>query len=287
MSDQNQQNQQTITIPKTILITGKFLQFISLKLGTRFAAKLFVTPLKHKLPKREINMDKNSKQELIKIPKINKTINIYKYGEGDKKILLAHGWSGRGTQLVKIAEKLTSMGYKTISFDAPAHGKSPHKITNMQEFIDSIHYINKKYGPFETAVGHSLGGMSLLNAVKGGFQIKKLVTIGSGDMIMDIISDFVKNLQLKDAIAHKMKKQFDKKLGYDLNQLSSSIAAKEVNIPTLVIHDENDLDVPVSCAENIHQNLQNGEIYITQKLGHRKILGTEKVIQKISNFINQ
>jgi alpha-beta hydrolase superfamily lysophospholipase len=42
---------------------------------------------------------------------------------------------GRGTQLFKIADELLKQGYSTISFDAPAHGKSPGKTTIMVDFI--------------------------------------------------------------------------------------------------------------------------------------------------------
>ena len=92
-------------IPKLILLTAKFSQFISPKLTTVFAAKLFTTPIKHKMPKRELSMDKKSRQELLFIPKINKSIMVYHFGESDKKILLVHGWSGRGTQLYKFADE--------------------------------------------------------------------------------------------------------------------------------------------------------------------------------------
>ena len=44
---------QSLQIPKTILVTAKFLEAISQKLATLFAAKLFVTPIKYKIPKRE------------------------------------------------------------------------------------------------------------------------------------------------------------------------------------------------------------------------------------------
>jgi alpha-beta hydrolase superfamily lysophospholipase len=83
-----------------------------------------------------------------------------------KRVLLVHGWSGRGTQLFKIADELLKQGYSTISFDAPAHGKSPGKTTIMVDFITTIE-INKQFGPFDAAIGHSLGGMSVLNAKKG------------------------------------------------------------------------------------------------------------------------
>ena len=41
-----------------------------------------------------------STQENVFIESLNKTVVIYRYGKGDKKILLVHGWSGRGTQLI-------------------------------------------------------------------------------------------------------------------------------------------------------------------------------------------
>jgi alpha-beta hydrolase superfamily lysophospholipase len=83
-----------------------------------------------------------------------------------KKVLLVHGWSGRGTQLFKIADELLKQGYSTISFDAPAHGKSPGKTTIMVDFITTILEIEKQFGPFDAAIGHSLGGMSVLNNKK-------------------------------------------------------------------------------------------------------------------------
>jgi len=56
-------NINTFKIPKTILIAGKVLQFISNKLATKFAAKIFSTPLKFNVPKRELMMRKSAKKE--------------------------------------------------------------------------------------------------------------------------------------------------------------------------------------------------------------------------------
>jgi hypothetical protein len=56
---------QSLQIPKAITQTAKLLQAISPKLAILFAAKLFATPLKHSIPKRELNMEKNSKQNCL------------------------------------------------------------------------------------------------------------------------------------------------------------------------------------------------------------------------------
>ena len=277
---------QSLQIPKVITRTAKLLQAISPKLATLFAAKLFTTPRKHKIPKRELHMEENSVQTKLFIPKINKEIVVYQYGKSDKKVLLVHGWSGRGTQLFKIADELLQKGFSTISFDAPAHGKSGSKTTLMPEFIAAILEIEKHFDPFEYAVGHSLGGMSILNAIKQGLNVKKAVIIGSGDLIQDILDDFVLKIQLNPKTASMMKTHFEKKFGVEMESYSASFAAKSVEIPVLVIHDKNDDEISVKAAHDIHSNLKNGEILITEKLGHRKILGDKKVIESIINFIS-
>ena len=78
------------------------------------------------------------------------------------------------TQLFKIADALLKEGYTTISFDAPAHGKSPGNSTIMIEFIASIFELERQFGPFEIAIGHSLGGMAVLNAAKSGLEVQDL-----------------------------------------------------------------------------------------------------------------
>lgn len=287
MSKNKEIQAQTLKIPKVILITAKLFEAIFPKLATKFAAKLFTTPIKHRIPKREFHMDKESVQETVLIPSINKKIVVYHYGKAEKKILLVHGWSGRGTQLVKIADELVNLGYSTISFDAPAHGKSKGNSTIMVEFIASILELEKQFGPFEFGIGHSLGGMSILNAIRENLKVKKVVIIGSGDIIQDIIDDYIKKLKLKPEIGIKLRDHFEGKYKVKMNYYSASNAAKEVSIPVLIIHDENDEDVNVKAAYHIKENLKNSELMITKNLGHRKILGNTEVIKRIVEYIKE
>ena len=54
-----------------------------------------------------------------------------------------------------------------------------------------------------------------------------------------------------------------------------------------MVHDENDYEVPVKAGINIHQHVKNGDLLLTQGLGHRKILGDSNVIKKIIEFSKQ
>lgn len=277
---------QVLLTPSYIKFTGKLLTAVSPKLASRFTAWLFLKPYKYKLPEREKEIDNLFEHKSITVPSIDREIIVYfnKKAASGKTVLLAHGWSGRGTQMPDIALKLINSGYEVISFDAPAHGRAPGNMSMMPHFIESILHLEKQYGPFYAAVGHSLGGMSLLKAVKEGLQLQKLVIIGTANSISHITKEFVRNLELPEKVAIKMKTYFDTKFGEDMDNLSGAFSAKSVKIPTMVIHDVDDVDVHVSSAYEINDSLKNGELYITEGQGHRKVLGDPKVINKITTF---
>lgn len=276
---------QQILLPKPILLLGKILNYVSPTLATKFASELFLKPLRYKIPEREKKMDEQAIQEKMILPNSKKEIVVYHYGNSEKKILLLHGWSGRGTQLSVIAEALLQEGYSSISFDAPAHGKASGKKSMMPYFIEAALFLNEKYGPLQAAIGHSLGGMAALKAVKEGLPLKKLIIIGTANSVTNITKEFVQNLKMSENIAARMKKHFDKEFGEDMDNYSGAVSARAVKVPTLVVHDTEDVDVPAKSAYEIHDKLSDGELFITNGLGHRRILGNQKVIAKILEFI--
>ena len=264
---------------------GKAIQFISKDMAALYTGRILAAPIKVKTPERELMMRESAKKERLPVPSLKADIQVYIYGYSKVKVLLVHGWAGRGTQLFQIADKILENKMMVISFDGPAHGLSPGKRTNMLEFMSSIREIDKKYGPFHAAIGHSYGGMSLINAVAEGLKLKKLVTIGADNSIPQIFQYFVKKMELKPVIADKLEKMFEKKYHLKLDSFSSEHKAPKVTIPTLVVHDSDDKYVNVSSAVAIRQNLKQGVLLITNGLGHHKIFKDKFVIQRIINFI--
>ncbi len=272
-------------IPSSIIRTGQLLQFFSNSLAANFALKVFSTPPQFKIPEREKMMRESAKNELISIPKVKNQVMVYEYGYSKTKILLAHGWAGRGTQLYEIADKLLENGMMVISFDAPAHGLSKGKTANFSEYIATLNHLNDKYGPFEAAIGHSFGGINLLNVLSKKPFIKRLVVIGIEASNHKIIEEFIRKLKLKPKIAQLLKKKMNSKFNTNLEATAAIETAKKVMIPTLVIHDTQDYDVDVSAAYKVRQSLENGLLLITNGLGHRKILRDHTTIFKMIDFI--
>ncbi|MDY0779410.1 alpha/beta fold hydrolase [Tenacibaculum sp. IB213877] len=274
----------SIAIPSSIRLIAKSLQLFSSKLTVIFTDKLFTTPVNFSVPKREQVMWESAQKKRVKVESLGQEIDVLSYGYSTKKVLLVHGWCGRSTQLYTLADKLLENGCMVISFDGPAHGKSEGKRTSMIEFIETIKQLNKDFGPFVSAVGHSFGGMTLYNCANE-LDLKNFVTVGSGDKVSTIINDFIKNLQLKPIIASKLHRHFNKKWNINVDDYSSSEKAKDIKTPVLVVHDTLDGDVGVSCAVNIRQKLQNGTLLITHGLGHTKILRDKATMNKVVEFI--
>ncbi|MDR2221265.1 MAG: alpha/beta hydrolase [Flavobacteriaceae bacterium] len=290
MQKNKKQQQQSLQIPRTIIAVGKTLQFFSIKLAAKYAQNLFVTPIKFAPPKREKEMLEKSIINKIVVPSLKKDIIVYQYGTNktaNKTALLIHGWNGRGTQLITVATMLMRQGYNIISFDAPGHGQSPKTKTNMTEFIATAFEVEKQFGPFDLIVGHSLGGMTTINALKDGLKTKRAVIIGSGDVVEDVITDFVQQIELKPVIGNIIKERFEKQFNQTMASYCVHDAVKSLNIPLLIIHDEDDLDVNVKAAYNIKKEAKNAQLMITKGLGHRKILGDKKVIERIMEFVNE
>ena len=277
----------SLLIPIPVRCFAKTLELISTRLASFFGIRLFITPVNFPIPKREQYMLKSAQKKRLQIPEIKKEIEILSYGYSKKKVLLVHGWSGRSTQLFAFADKLLENGFMVISFDGPAHGKSTGRTTMMPEFLKTIEKINTTFGPFEAAIGHSFGATSLYNAAATFLDIKTFIAISSGDRISEIISNFAKNLYLKEKSAKKIQSGLEKKWVIHLDDFSSSTVAKKIKIPVLVVHDKTDGDVPVSCAYKIRQNLEKGSLFITNGLGHTKILRNNEVVHKSIKFIIQ
>ncbi len=281
-------NKKVFRIPGYILITGRILQFISKELAAHFAMKLFRSPFRFERPSREESRYRRFHKSFLQIPDMGKKIRIYSGNEGKKrkKVLLVHGWAGRGTQMYALADNLEQAGYTVYSFDAPAHGDSGGKTTAMPEFINCILEINENYGPFDYAIGHSLGGMSLLAALNRGLRLQRLVVIAGGNSIYKITHRFIRRLGLREETADVLYRLMSRKLRTDPVTLSADTNAAGIRIPVLVIHDRDDNDVPVSCAEEVFRALPDGSLHLTQGLGHRRILSDPDVIDTVLRFIN-
>ena len=283
----NKKQRPAVRIPTSIRFVVWLSQRISSALATKVALYLFFRPQRFKTPVREHQMRDASEQIKFYASSIQKEIQVYRLQGKKQKVLLLHGWSGRGTQLFSFADKLQKENCEVITFDMPAHGQSPGNKTNVLELAYCIKDLNQKFGPFDAAIAHSMGSFALLRAIKDGLPLQSAAILGSGDSIKGVFYRFSQQLHFSDKIAERMITTVEKQFGTKLETYSSSMSIKEIDIPLLIVHDKDDKEAPYDCSIALHDLARNSQLKLTSGLGHHRILRDPKTVQYIVQFLLQ
>lgn len=261
----------------------KFAQNILPRFAYKMALELFFTPVSFPTTEEEFDYKRDLPihRDLVK----DKRITTYLGGAPPFKVLLVHGWSGRASQFLHIAEGLKKAGISYISFTAPAHGTSSDKRTHMLEFAECIEHLNRMYGPFDSIIGHSLGGTAIMNSMTLGVKTNNVVLIGSHATVSQTIEDFASKFGLNKTIKAKLFKHLQVNYHKDFEKYGIERLAKEHDVKALVVHDEEDNECNFSNAEEITRAFKKAELFKTSGLGHTRILANKDVVNKIVEFI--
>src|SRR5262245_14171103 len=87
--------------------------------AARLAERLFLTPPRHPAPDRERDLLAVARTGVVRVN--GGRVRTWTLGAGPR-ILLVHGWGGRGGQLGAFVEPLVARGFSVVWFDGPAHG---------------------------------------------------------------------------------------------------------------------------------------------------------------------
>lgn len=222
------------------------------------------------------------------LPYDGKSIRVYEWKGGHKKAVMLHGWESRATALRVIVPHLIKLDYTVYGIDAPAHGESEGKTTNVKEYANVLAAAAKVYGPFDLAVTHSFGALaaSYANVEIPGFHISKQIMLAQPATTRFAIEGMYKLLKLKDSIKPGIEKVIHDVSGYAVNDLNvANLSRHFIDTRGLLFHDENDNLVPVSTALEVAKSWEDSQLYISKGLGHYRLIKSKEVINKIIEWL--
>lgn len=270
----------------------KLVETIFPPLAGKWAIRLFFTPGKSLRVKEEQQLIKGADIQKIlfrsnfKLDDSEDYYLRYSWGEGPA-VLLVHGWGGSGLQMAHLAQPLIDAGFRVITFDAPAHGKSPGKRTNMMEFAQVVQDIALHLGDFYAVIGHSLGGAAAGYAVSQGVKTKKFVTIGSPVSVAEILQEFARQVNASAGTINRLRAFIERFGGKSIEDMSLIHFASRLRPSGLIIHDQDDREIPYTQALDLFQQWNGSQLLLTEGLGHRRILRDEETIANILQFIGE
>ncbi|MFI8379356.1 alpha/beta hydrolase [Leeuwenhoekiella sp. NPDC079379] len=271
-------------LPKILGNYVNTLALVSPQAAAKKAFKIFSKPRRGKIGPHHEGFLKPNLEPALQIDELS--IQPYKWPGGEKTILLVHGWESHTHRWKEMIVRLKSENYTIIAFDAPAHGYSTGKYLYVPIYDEVLSVILDKYQP-DYMIGHSIGGMTVLfnQSQKATFKPKKLVVLGAPDRLESILIDYQKILNLSDRVMNALENYFLKRFNFKTTDFSSSVFAKNIETPALIIHDKDDTITPVSGSKSIHATYKNSEYIETKGLNHS--LYDSKVNDQIVDFLKR
>ena len=263
----------------------KLLTVISKRRTAEKAFEAFSTPLSKVITKKDLKNTESVNTEFKKL-----LIKGHRWNHPQqKKALILHGFGSAAHKFEAYAKLLADKGYEVLAFDAPAHGKSDGKMTNAVEYSEMITKVIEEFGPIDSFVAHSFGGMALSLAMENIPHDKnlKFVFIAPATETVSAVDGAFSLLKLKDKV---VRKEFDN-IVYELSGRKSEWfsmrrAMQNIKASILWIHDEDDDVTPWADAEKVKSdNHPNIKFVLTKGLGHRKIYHDKAVKDQVISFL--
>lgn len=206
----------------------------------------------------------------------------------ERKVLILHGFESSATSFDRYVRPLIKKGYEVLAFDAPAHGKSGGQQITAPLYAKTITEINERYGPVQSFMAHSFGGLAICLALEEIHHTSdtRLVLIAPATETTTAINTFFHFLKLDDALRPEFEKIIIRAGGHPSSWYSIRRAMKHIRARVLWLHDEEDEITPLADAYQVKaENFPNLQLVITKGLGHRRIYRDNKVSKAIVDFL--
>ncbi|WP_439519455.1 alpha/beta fold hydrolase [Hydrogenophaga sp.] len=213
---------------------------------------------------------------------------VYEWGHQGPAVLLVHGWGSNATHLARLVQPLRNAGFRVIAFDAPAHGRSTGRTTDMVAYAHAVALVARHAGPLHAVIGHSFGAaMAMYAARDWGLAASRLVLMSSFNDCNRFLEMFARHVGLTPDVLRRTRELLSQRYGgrLDWGRMSVTEMLRQANRPALVVHDENDEEIPFEHGLVMTSALQTAQLKATRGLGHHRVLRNPEVIRRITAFL--
>jgi pimeloyl-ACP methyl ester carboxylesterase len=210
----------------------------------------------------------------------------WRWGQGPA-VLLVHGFEGNRAQFGAVIAALVEHGFSAVALDVPAHGESAGDELTAVKFIAAIERTLAQLGPVHAVIGHSMGGAMSLYSVANSGGARRVALIAAPSSLKRELRRFAEAVGLGERGTRAFIASVERHVGRPAADFDVRHVMGKVDLPLLLIHDQNDRQVPVlEAARNAHM-LPGAELMVTRGLGHNRLLADPVVVRALVGFVTQ
>ncbi|MEU1144567.1 alpha/beta fold hydrolase [Streptomyces sp. NPDC005863] len=213
---------------------------------------------------------------------------VYRWGDGERPVLLVHGWESRASRYAKTVARLVELGYSPVAFDAPGHGEATGDGTTLLEYRDIIVELHRAHGDFEAVIGHSFGVIATYVALQHGVRAGRIVAISPVPDFGYLVDSFSRAARLSAPADRELRGRIEREVYSGERDMWTRFSVFHgtagLHVPLLVVHDEDDRAVDPGQGARMAE-FYGARLVTTRRFGHLRILGAPQVVAEITEFV--
>ncbi|MEZ5459824.1 MAG: alpha/beta fold hydrolase [Steroidobacteraceae bacterium] len=272
-----------------------FATRLSPLLAARLALELFLTPPRRKLDAVDVPVVARAARRHLRVGSGSVAVlewpaqpgAIPEPASAPPTILLLHGWGSHAARFGDFVGPLTAAGYRVVGLDAPAHGDSTGRRSDLGQFRGALQAALREFAPVTGIVAHSMGANAAVwqLADEPHPDVRALVVIGMPRDAAYMMESFALVLDLRPDVAQRLRQLFTRRFGAAPEAFSSHALAARLAVPTLVIHDADDDVAPADHARAFAASLRHSRYRETRGLNHSGALRHAETIGEVVDFL--
>lgn len=210
--------------------------------------------------------------------------NGFKWGNGKHKVLITHGWGSKAADFSEMIAAIANLkDVEIIAFDAPGNGSSEGELSNLIVYVSAIRQIVQHFGKPDIIIGHSLGAMANIVAMKEMMLFPSLlISIAPLIRLRENFEMRLNAAEISQNIQNSFFKDFEEKFQLQASSFNfNNYYPINQKLNHWIAYDQNDKVAPYSYLKeflNLHSSVKNKNY---DEVGHDKIVKSAEVIQDL------
>ncbi len=255
------------------------------KSAAALAAYLFATPRARTFAPAERRYLSTARCQAV--PTAAGLVHIYDWPATGPAVIVQHGWIAHSGRMRGLIDALRQRGLRVIACDAPAHGRSPGRRTDLQGFVAALEAVNDYCGGASAIVAHSFGAMAAAHwLVRGGQRtVRAAVLVGMPRDFTYLLDAFALGMGLRADVNALMRQRLRAASRSDPEQFSVVALAPGIHIPVLLVHGQEDELIPPEHSVELASMLHAATARVLPKLNHSAPLNDPAAIKLMVDFV--
>ena len=213
------------------------------------------------------------------------TVRGYSTGVGPR-VLLVHGWGDRASRLGAFVAPLHAAGFAVVAVDLPAHGDSSGRRTSLPDGASALRAVADQLGGVDAIVAHSMGAATAMVAMAQGLDVRAAALLAPAVSLEGAFDTFTQIFALPPRAVVGLRNEIERRFGRDVWQVyAGTTLAPRFDVPALIVHDDDDPQVPVSDGVALAAVWPGAQLVRTKGLAHHRVIRDDAVIERVRGFL--